>query len=234
MNVKTVLLTSGLSLGIFVARAQVVEHYTFTPNLAVPDGNNAGTSDSHVITGSGIASIGSLTVDLNIASQFNGDLYLYLRHEDEVSPGNYVTDGFSVLLNRVGRTLAQAAGYDDNGFDITLSDSASNGDIHHYRTVFTPNPGSGLTGTWQPDGRNLSPEAVLNTTSSTALLSQFDLKDVNGRWTLFAADLQSGGVSQLNSWSLNFTPVPEPQAGMIATALGLAAFGLIQKQRKRR
>src|SRR5688572_27148819 len=92
-----------LMLPIVVTRAQLTENYTYTPGLVIPDGNATGVSDSHVISGSNIPQVGSLTVSLGITGNFNGDLYLYLRHEREVTAGNFAADGFSVLLNRAGR-----------------------------------------------------------------------------------------------------------------------------------
>src|ERR1051326_3044652 len=96
----------------------------------------------------------------------NGDLYVYVTHGDNTA----------VLINRTGRRADNGLGYPDNGFDVTFSDSAVNGDIHQYRlTLFgnqtTPvdqnfvNP---LTGTWAPDGRTVSPSTVLDTDSRTS------------------------------------------------------------------
>src|SRR5437764_9848454 len=129
MKLYRILLGVAAALAACVLQAQITEFDTYTPNLSIPDGNATGASDSHVISGSAINSITALTVNLGITGSFNGDLYLYLRHEQEISPGNFVTDGFSVLLNRVGRTSSNPSGYDDHGFAVTLSDSAAN-DIH--------------------------------------------------------------------------------------------------------
>ena len=93
-------------------------------------------------------------------------------------------------------------GYGDSGFNITLSDSAPNGDIHNYRAVFTPEAGSPLTGVWQPDGRHADPSMVLDSTARTATLSSFcrlerkqRLDAVSGghaiRWCEHAGELES-------------------------------------------
>jgi hypothetical protein len=57
----------------------------------------------------------------------------------------------------------------------------------------------------------------------------------NGVWTLFFADVSGGGgTSQVNSWSLDLTAVPEP----VNVALGVfgavfISFGLIKQLRSR-
>ena len=189
----------------------------------IPDGNPAGVSDVETIS-SASTQIGSLTVGLTITGNFNGDLYAYVRHNA----------GFSVLLNRPGRTATNPDGYADSGFQITLSDTAVNGDIHNYQGVFTPPPNSPLTGAWQPDGRTNSPLAVLDTDPRTAFLSSFNGLDANGTWTLFLADLSPGGTSTLNQWQLQISAVPEPGTGALGM-LGIAiGIGLKFHRRKRR
>src|SRR5206468_1563155 len=89
----------------FTAQAQLFETYTFTTfggqaSLAIADGNASGVSDLRQ-SSSSITAIGSLTVSLNISGEFNGDLYAYLRHDS----------GFSILLNRPGRTADSPSGY---------------------------------------------------------------------------------------------------------------------------
>src|SRR5687768_8629147 len=106
-------------------QAQVFESYSFTtfngnPSLPIPDANATGVEDNRTIT-SAISQLGSVRVTLDITGDFNGDLYLYLRHDS----------GFSVLLNRPGRSASNLAGYDDSGFNITLRDDAAN-DVHNY------------------------------------------------------------------------------------------------------
>jgi len=56
--------------------AQTTETYTFTTNRVVPDGNPSGLSDVRAIN-SAIENISSVTVNLKIAGNFNGDLYGY-------------------------------------------------------------------------------------------------------------------------------------------------------------
>ena len=123
-------------------QAQSTETYTFTTNRLVPDGNAAGLSDVRTLN-SAIGDITSVTVHLKTTGEFNGDLYGYVTH----------SSGFTVLLNRPGKTASSPAGYADSGLDVTFQDSAANGDIHLYQNKTTPVAGSPLTGAWQPDDR---------------------------------------------------------------------------------
>src|ERR1051325_9055589 len=84
------LLASGF---VHSTSGQIFESHNFTGlNTPIPDNNEFGVSNHQTITSS-IDSIGELHVFLDISGDFNGDLYVTLRHNE----------GFSVLLNRVGR-----------------------------------------------------------------------------------------------------------------------------------
>ena len=226
MKTKKVLLGLVLASAL-TAHAQNFETYTFTtfggqPSLVIADGNESGVSDLRQLSSS-ITAIGSLTVSLNISGEFNGDLYAYLRHDS----------GFSILLNRPGRTADSPSGYGDSGLNITLSDFATR-DVHSYRAVVTPAAGSPLTGGWQPDGRNVDPSMVLDSTARTATLSSFTGLSASGDWTLFLADLQSGGTSALESWGLEFAfaAVPEPSQYGLVVGAGLIGF-VVWRRRSR-
>src|ERR1051325_11661179 len=173
--------------------------YDFTGiNTTIPDNDSAGFSDTRTLsgmTGTPTTTINDVNVTLNISGGYNGDLYGYLVHDS----------GFAILLNRVGRTSTDSFGYSDSGFNITLDDSATT-DIH----LYGGNGGSALTGTWKPDGRDVDPNLVLDTSPRTALLSSFNGLDPNGAWTLFLADAAGGDESVLVSWSLGISVVPEP------------------------
>ena len=225
---KTIpLLTALALLAATPARAVFIETHTFTGlSLDIPDGNPSGLANVQNFA-TGIGLITDLEVRLKIAATpdaeplaFDGDLYVYLGH----------STGFSILLNRVGRTLLAPFGYDDNGLDILLDDQAPNGDVHTYRTVTTPTPGQPLTGTWSPDARATDPNLVLNTDPRTALLSSFNGLSASGDWTLFLADLTTGEEHRLNEWSLTITgqAVPEPAS---AALLALSALGLLMRRR---
>ena len=202
-------------LGGLTAQAQLFQDNV---NTAIPDGNPAGLSSTINVTG--LANqLQDITVSLDIAGGFNGDLYAYLSHG---------STGFAVLLNRVGKTASDPFGYSDAGFHITLSDAASL-DIHNYGG----NGGAPLTGIWQPDGRNVDPQLVLDTSLRTASLNSFVGSDPNGTWTLFVADMAGGGgQAVLQSWGIDVTPVPEPAAAQLF--LVFAGAGLFQYLRRTR
>lgn len=186
-------------------------------NQLIPDGSAVGLSDYRTISTS-LVVIDSVTVFLNITGGFNGDLYAQLTH----------STGFSVLLNRVGRTAVNPYGYTDPGMNVQFSDnSPAVADVHQYRTTLFGNEtttlGGQLTGAWKPDGRAVDPAVVLNTSPRTALLSSFIGLNPNGEWTLFIADLDGGGQATLQSWGLRLDgdAVPEPGVG------GLMLFSLL-------
>jgi subtilisin-like proprotein convertase family protein len=183
-----------LLTGASRVQGQITETHTFTTNRVVPDGNAAGLSEVRTLS-SAIATIASVKVRLKVSGEFNGDLYGYLRHGT----------GFAVLLNRTGRSTTNSAGYDDSGFDVTFQTGAPSGDIHVYRDAVTPSAGSPLTGTWEPDGRNLDPAGVTHETPRTATLASFNGLDAAGEWTLYLADVESGGTNLLTSWELEIT-----------------------------
>ena len=177
-------------------QAQITETYTFANiNRLLPEGDLSGLSDVRTVSSS-IANITSVTVGLDIAGEFNGDLYGYLWH----SSGT-VTN-LTVLLNRPGKTASNPFGYADSGLNVTFQDSAPNGDIHLYQTNTIPPAGSPLTGTWQPDGRNVDPATVLDTSPRATALAVFNSLNAAGDWTLFMADMETGATNQLTEWSL--------------------------------
>ena len=172
-------------------------------NRSIPDDSPLGLNDSRAIN-TAITMILKVTISLAITGDFNGDLYAQVTHGS----------GFSVLLNRVGRTATNEFGYGDAGLDITLSDDAAAGDVHVYRTTLFGNentPVAGmLTGVWAPDARITDPDIVLPADPRSALLSSFNGLNPNGTWTLFIADASGGGQSTLQKWSVSIEGVPEP------------------------
>lgn len=219
MKNRRSLLVIAIACSTTVFAVPIVETHSFNGlGLAVPDGNPSGLGNLQPVT-SQITEIESLTVTLDIGGTWNGDLYAYLTHES----------GFAVLLNRSGRTAADSFGYGDAGYQVTLDDSAVD-NVHTYRNVAVPAPGSPLTGTWQPDGRNVDPDTVLDTTPSTAMLSSFNGIDANGDWTLFVADLSGGDVHTLNSWGMTVIGIPEPSS-LLLFVTGAAVVIRIRRQR---
>ena len=218
----------GLAFCVSRLEAQIKETFIFdsfkgTTSLSIPDGDASGVNDLRSISSS-ITSIGSIRVALAISADFNGDLYGFLSH------GN----GFSVLLNREGRSSSLLSGYGDSGMNITLSDTATLGDIHRYQISMTLGPGQPLTGIWQPDARNVDPGLVLDSSARSAFLSFFNEMDANGTWTLYLADMQSGGNSALNKWSLEITGIPEPKPLELLLAAGLCWIGFFVWRSKAR
>ena len=189
----------------------------YNVNQAIPDNDVSGiqiTRTFNFMSPVMASNIADLNVSLNISGDFNGDLYAYVTHG---------ASGFAVLLNRVGRTAANSDGYSDDGFNIKLDDGATgNGDVHVYRVKLGgPLPaGTQLTGSWQPDARNVLPQNVLDSDARTATLASFNGLDPNGSWTLFVADLSPGGSSTVVSWGLEVT-VPEPGTVGLMIAGGL-------------
>jgi subtilisin-like proprotein convertase family protein len=214
------ILTASLLLAGTVSAPAITSVFNFTPNLAIPDNSAVGVADIHPIT-STIGFITSVQVTLNITGGFNGDYYVYLTSES----------GFSVLLNRAGLTTVDNLGYADSGLAVTFAQNAANGDIHTYQNVVNPGGGQ-LTGTWQPDGRNVNPLIVTDASPRTALLDSFAGTDANETWTLFVADRSSGGTGTLTSWSMTINGfAPEPGS---AALLLTAAAAILRRHRGRR
>ena len=170
-----------------------------------------------------ITSIESIELTIEISGGFNGDYYSYLQHES----------GFAVLLNRPGRltlsaTEALGIGYSDSGISIGITETAPDGDVHNYRNVSNPNGGQ-LTGTFQPDGRNINPSLSIGSTPRTATLSSFTGLDPNGTWTLFVNDNSAVGIGTLDNWGLTITgTIPEPSTLCLVL---LATTTLLRRRR---
>jgi subtilisin-like proprotein convertase family protein len=185
---------------------------TFTVNTTIPDNDDLGLADYRSISAPGLTEIESITVALNFTGGWNGDLYAHLVHDG----------GFSVLLNRPGRTDGNPDGAGSSGMTILLDDTVLS-DIH------TAMPTVGLaTGNYQPDARTEDPLSVTDLSPRSAFLANFAGLDPNGTWTLFVADQSPGATSTLQSWTLNITAVPEPSAALLT----LAAASLLLRRRR--
>jgi subtilisin-like proprotein convertase family protein len=217
------LLTAILALGVTFARGAIVYDYSNTA-FDIPDGSPIGSSASVNVSGAG-ASLTDVRVTVNISGGYNGDLYAYLSYN-----GTAVT-----LLNRVGVGSGSTFGYSDSGFAVTFASSGS--DIHYYNAN-TPTFANGqLTGTWQADGRTISPFASASSFDSAPRLnlSTFNGINPNGTWTLFIADVSGGAQSRLESWDLDLTAVPEPVNITLTLfgGIGIAAC-MVRRFRSRR
>jgi subtilisin-like proprotein convertase family protein len=183
-----------------------------TLNEAIPDGDIAGLATQVTVSGQSGA-IGDITVGLNISGAYNGDLYAYVEHDNQIA----------ILLNRVGTTTTDNLGYGDPGLNVTFQDGAPN--IHTYQQDpgYT---GGTLTGVWGPDGRAVNPLLVNGTEPVTETLSSFVGDDANGTWTLFVADVSGGDLNNLVSWNVDVSVAPENGwygIGAALFALSLAA-----------
>lgn len=205
------LLTAFL-LGCGAASATTVISETWEIGATVPDNSTLGWSDTRYIE-STAGSILDVQVHLRISGGFNGDLYAYLAHES----------GFAVLLNRPGRTAANPDGSFTTGIDAVFA-SAAGLDAH---------VANSFAGTFQPDGRNVSPYLVTDESPRTALLTSFEGGDSWGYWTLFVADMSPMLESTVEEWGLVITAetlaIPEP--GPLSIAALLAGFALLKRRR---
>jgi subtilisin-like proprotein convertase family protein len=180
-------------------QAQTTESFTYTTNRLVPDGNASGLSDVRSVN-SAVGTITSLKVRLKVTGEFNGDLYGYVRH----------SSGFTVLLNRPGKTAGDPYGYGDSGFNVTFQNGAINGDLHVYQSIAPPADGSPLTGIWQPDGRNVDPATVTDASVRSTSLTNFNGLNAAGEWTMYLVDLESGGTNMLTEWGIDITGAAYP------------------------
>jgi hypothetical protein len=170
-------------------------------NANIPDGTTAGWHGTATASDY-LPSLSAVTVTLDISGGYNGDLYAYLSYGGVLVP----------LLNRVGVQTGDAFGYAAAGMTVTLADGYT--DIH---TVASPI----FDGTYSPDGRAIDPRSAPSSFDSATRLNfgSFNNLNPNGTWTLFFSDVSSGAQSQLVSWSLDITAVPEP----VNVALGIFA-----------
>lgn len=199
-------------LGCGAASATTVISETWEIGATVPDNSTLGWSDTRYID-STAGSILDVQVHLRISGGFNGDLYAYLAHES----------GFAILLNRPGRTDANPDGSFTTGIDAVFASAAG----------LDPHFADSFAGTFQPDGRNVSPYLVTDESPRTALLTSFEGGDSWGYWTLFIADLSPMQESRIEEWGLVITAdnaaIPEP--GPLSIAALLAGLALLRRRR---
>ena len=194
---------------------------------ALPDYDASGVAYSFNLSDPA-TSITSVSVTLSISGGYNSDLYAYLSNGS----------GYAVLLNRVGISESNPDGYLDSGFNVTLS-SSSSADIHQYQSLGGTLNGNGqLTGTWAADGRFIDPTtssgAAYDAATRNNTLSTFIGTNPNDTWTLFIADVSGGGISTLNSWSVDVQPIPEPTSMSLLLVGALTAGAAWRRKRKNR
>jgi subtilisin-like proprotein convertase family protein len=229
-KIKEFGLMAGLALASWAAHGQIATNsYTFNIGATLPDNSVAGfTYATNLAVAPDPISISNLLVSVDISGGRNSTLYVYLKGPN---------GALAILLNSVGVSQGNSTGYKDTGVDVTFSDSATNGSIHFYQN----NPGypqdlnanGQITGLWQPDGENISPQSPAKdfTGAQTAMLSSFQNTDPNGTWTLFAEEEGHGGPTVLNSLSLEIVTVAEPPTVALC---GLGGITLLFWFRRRR
>ena len=210
-------IAAGLVAGLLTASAACADTFMLTDiSLAVPDDSALGCSTNLTVSGvEGIIENISVSLDIGAVDgdyAYNGDLYVYLSHGDDLA----------VLLNRVGKTSSNAYGYGDNGMGVTfvndsyimgLGGATEDSDIHIHSV-------SEEIDICVADGRTTDPDSVLDSDLRLATLDEFVGTDANGEWTLFIADMSQGGLAQVNNWSLNITTIPEPATMAIVGLFG--------------
>ncbi len=202
-------LISGALVTVTAARADITLTRVFTVDRLVPDGGYLFDSRGIDLGGATVTDVDvSLVLTATAETAWAGDYFASLQHET----------GYSVLLNRIGKTSADEAdlgffGSNANGLSITFDDSAS-ADVHLAPFDINAEAPATLAGTWQPDARREDP-ALVTTASprstsgpSNALLSSFNGTSTNGEWLLLVADDGYSASARLTSWSLSLTFAP--------------------------
>ena len=144
--------------------------------------------DIITVTGSALANVTSITVDLEITTPQRGEITVGLRHEDAVA----------VLINRLGRSACTTrSGTTSDDLHVTLDPSAAQ-DIHE-----SPSSASPLTGTWRPDAYCISDQPLCTEDPAGALCG----KPADGDWVLQVSDefVGSGINAVLVSWSIHLS-----------------------------
>jgi subtilisin-like proprotein convertase family protein len=229
---KKAIFLSAVALLALAQTAQASFSYNFIENAVIPDGDLNGAAFTHQLTDVGGALPGAITdlnVTLNLSGGYNGDLYAYLVH----------STGFTVLLNRIGRSGTSGPGYSGSSLYVSLDDAGALGDIHTYGGgALTPPDGPPATSaaSYQPDGRTADPLTGNMTPLGSTTLSSFNGLLGTGAWTLYLADVSGGDVSTLNSWTLEIAAVPEPASWLEASVAVLflgGALGLYRLKGKK-
>jgi hypothetical protein len=166
-----------------------------------------------------------VSVTLQLSGGYAGDLYAYLTYDNVLVP----------LLNRIGvgsgsGNPGTAYGNPAGSINVTLSSTGA--DVHWA----TATAGT-ISGDYAADGRVISPLSSRGSFDAAGLasLAKFNGLNPNGTWTLFIADVSSGGQSTLNSALLSITAVPEPvnvALGFFGGAMLLISLYRSEKIRK--
>ncbi len=203
-NLPAHLLLATAALAFTSASADIVETRTFVVGTDIADIQDPPASFLQTITDSNIGYITKVVVGLNLVGRgdggFAGEMFVSLNKDLSIT---------SILANRVGVGPGVPIGQSYDGWRVTLDDDAST-DLH----LWTQDTGV-LTGTFQPDGRELPTDSL-----RPELLELFDGGAANGNWRLNVGDLEQGGTMSLESWSLTITGTV-PEASTYAAGAGL-------------
>src|SRR5216684_1741704 len=102
---KPLLLALALIGGLSASAQTTTTTTNFNVGIGVPDDEPSGLASAKTVS-TPIAYMSGLKVSLKLSGTWNGDLYCYLTH----------SSGYTVLLNRVGRSATNSLGYSDSGF----------------------------------------------------------------------------------------------------------------------
>ncbi len=211
MNFKFFKCLLGVAIAVSLVTSGLAETAIYTSSWSgtqlIPDNNPSGVAYTFSFHPTTKNTILGISLNLQTTGGWDGDLYAYLSHGS----------GFSVLLNRIGKTSANAFGSGASGFNVQFSDIAT-ADIHAAT-------GGTVSGIFAADGRSVNPLSVVDTDARTALLDSFDGLNAAGDWTLFLADLSPAGNSTLKAWSVSLN-VDVPENGGSASLLGLSLICL--------
>lgn len=196
-----------LVLSVAVLLASAAAHgdlYTesFTAGSLIPDGNPVGVTLAANVND--VAS-GDTVAGLTVSLNITGGFNGDLYAYLVAPNGTLVT-----LMNRPGLSV-NGIGAAGAGMNVTLLDGpVANGNIQGEISA------SMLSGTY-------------NAAESLSLLNG---SVADGQWTLYFADLASGGgTSTLNNWSLGITTVPEPSSMAFGLFAGFLALLSLMRRR---
>jgi len=196
------ILLSGLTMAAMAGAASAtLLTESWSGSQDIPEGNPVGTINSLSVSDPSGAAI----------EGYNGNLYGYLVFQ----PSSGGAASMEVLLDQIGTGPGSPFGSATSGFNVTLSDSGTQGDIHNA----TGTAGQSLTGSYTPDSAN-------------TMDGTFGGVSADGTWTLFLANLsEGGGTSTLVGWGVGISVVPEPVTWALVGFAGILVVAGISRHR---
>ncbi|HRI56725.1 MAG TPA: hypothetical protein PK170_06480, partial [Anaerolineae bacterium] len=174
---QTPLVEVPVSLTVEEQGGNVVEVCS-TPNVAIPDNNPTGVSDT--ITVPDNAAILDLDVYIRAAHTWVGDVSFTLQHVETATT--------AVLVNRPG-VPASTFGCSGDNYDVTVNDEGASTPIENQCANLPA-----ITG-----------DAPGGDPPNTSLLAAFDGQSTQGSWVLTATDAAGGDTGTLNEWCVRAT-----------------------------